>query len=86
MLRKTFAAAALGLAALSPLAAPQTARADHWERHERYYHHHHRHFEVFYRRDCHCEWRCAGNYGCWEEAEHAACNLRARGFEVSIRD
>jgi hypothetical protein len=82
MLRKVFTSAALGLSLAAPLAAPQAARADHWEHHHR----HHREFKVFFRRDCYCEWRCAGCYCCYDEARQAACYYRERGFEVSIRD
>ena len=79
-----FASAVLGLSAVAPLAAPQTAKADHWEYHHE--HHHRRHYEVFYRRDCNCEWRCAGRFDCYEDAAREARHLRHHGFEVSIRD
>jgi hypothetical protein len=92
MLRKLFTSAVLGLTLLSPLAAPQAANAadgGHYRRDSYRYDHHrrrHRCYEVFYRRDCYCEWRCAGRYDCREDAERAACRFRERGFEVSIRN
>jgi hypothetical protein len=83
MLRKLFTSAALGLSLTAPLAAPSVAKADYWPRHERHYH---RHYEVFYRHDCYCQWRCAGRYDCREDAERVACRFRERGFEVRVCD
>ena len=82
MLRQLFASAAVGLSLLTPAVAPGTAKADHWE----HRHHHHRHFEVLFRRDCNCAWQCAGNFGCFEDAEREARHLRHHGFEVMIRE
>jgi hypothetical protein len=83
MLRKLFLSAALGLGALSGLNTTAQA-APVGEHGYAGWHHHHR-FEVFYRRDCHCAWRCAGGYRCFEEAEREACHLRHCGFEAFIR-
>ena len=80
MFRKLAVGAVMSLGLLAPMAAAPAAQAHEFHRHP----HHRRHcFEVLYR-EC-GRWQCYGRYGCWEDANHAACGVRARGFVVSIR-
>ena len=86
MLRTLTLTAVCALGLLTPLAAAPRAEAHSPPEHRSYHveHHHHR-YHVMYRR-CACPtWECYGDYRCFEDAEHAACRLRARGFEVRIR-
>lgn len=80
MFRNLTVTAVTALGLMTPLAATPTAEAHPPV--ERF--HHHR-YEVMYRR-CGCPvWECYGSYRFFREAEHAACRLRERGFEVHIR-
>jgi hypothetical protein len=77
MLRKLVVSAVMGVGLLSPLAAAPAAEA-----HEYHYRHQ---FRVFYRSCPREPWACYGRYDRWARADHAACHLRERGFEVVIR-
>jgi hypothetical protein len=81
MFRKLAVGAVMSLGLLAPMAAAPAAQA-----HEDYHHRHYFHrFEVLYRPCGRPYWECYGRYGRWVDADRAACSLRARGFEVSIR-
>jgi hypothetical protein len=100
MLRKWILSAVAGLTLLSPLAfvpavqaaAPESHHYEHrdhdrdrdrdWDRWE----HRERHvFEVMYRPCCDAPWSCYGSFDGRFDADRAAWDLRAQGFEAFIR-
>lgn len=80
---KLFAAMFIGLAALGSTPATSSARdtAPAATGNNTY----HRHYHVEYRHDHHHPWRHYGTYDCYEDAAHAAHDLRHRGYETVIR-
>jgi hypothetical protein len=80
MFRKLAVGAVMSLGLLGTLGAAPAVQA-----HEPYPHHHHHRYKVLYRPCSRDHWECYGRYGCWEDADRAACRLRARGYEVIIR-
>lgn len=79
---KVLVATLIGLGAVSaapgsnpvPNSAPATIGAAY-----------HRQYHVEYRHDHHHPWRHYGTYNCYEDAAHAADDLRHRGYETIIR-
>jgi hypothetical protein len=75
--------AVLVLGSAVPFVTPAVAQAHEPYRHE--HRHHHRHcYDVFYRSDACCPWRCYGRFDDRFDAGCAAERLERAGYEVFI--
>ncbi|MSQ94214.1 MAG: hypothetical protein EXR98_06620 [Gemmataceae bacterium] len=81
MFRKILIALVASLGCISPFAIAAQTEANYIVVHR---HHHHR-YHVYYRNCSHEAWRCAGSFGCHDDAFREVHILRHRGFEVVLR-